>query len=216
MSESKGCKFNCINCGQCCREMENLALFEWEKKRLLEFDPSTEIVPGNKIKYGKTDIILYWGLKGKGGQCPFLRFEKEKSKCSIYNDRPLVCRSFPLSHSGQVSIEGMIATNCPASVVPFKENERMSRAGFYKTLLSAYGETFESVFRLDLARVWVADIADLVVSELESNDVRLEDKEIGLFELAAREGIIDQEAIDLEIENLESLDVTELFNSAPE
>lgn len=213
MENSPGCKFSCINCGQCCRDMENLALFEWEKDRLLETDPSIEIIPGNKIKHGKTDIILYWGLKGKGGRCPFLKFENEKSNCSIYNERPLVCRSFPLSHSGQVSIEGMIATNCPASVVPFKENEKMSRAGFYKTLLSAYGDTFESVFRLDLARVWVADVAELVISELESNSIELDDKEIGLFELAAREGILDQETVDLEIENLQFLDIAELFDS---
>ncbi len=216
MSELKERKFSCINCGQCCRDMENLALFEWEKKRLLELDPSIKIIPGNKIKYGNTDIVLYWGLKGKGGQCPFLQFEKEGFKCSIYKDRPLVCRSFPLSHSGQVSIEEMIAINCPASVVPFKENEKMSRAEFYKILLSAYGSTFESVFRLDLARVWVADIAEFVVSELEANNIRLDDKEIGLFELAVREGIFDQESIDLEIENLESLDVKELFNSVSE
>jgi len=214
MGSSAAGKFNCINCGQCCKEMDNLALFEWEKDRLLKLDPSIGVFPGNKLNYKGTDIIPYWGLKSRKGQCPFLESKNRRTSCRIYGERPFVCKSFPLSHSGHNSIEDMIATNCPASVVPFKENEKISKVEFYRKLHSAYGETFESVFRLDLARVWVSDVAELVISHLEENQISLEDKEIGLFKLGVREGVFDREFIDSEIENLESLDVEEILNSS--
>ncbi|MEM3369329.1 MAG: YkgJ family cysteine cluster protein [Candidatus Micrarchaeia archaeon] len=239
----KSNKFKCINCGYCCKDMQNLALFEWEKNLLFSFDQSIKIVPGNKIKYKNTEIILYWGLQpinsnlrfkeeqyaqnckqksetknkisAKSSQCPFLSFDYGVSKCKIYENRPLVCRAFPIFHLGFKSMEGMISVDCPEHIIPFDKEKTINREEFYSRLYDVYGNTYLDAFRLELARVWISDVAELVLNYLEENEIEILDKEIGLLELAVKIGVLTEDEIDEEISFIYSEEIRTIFNRNP-
>ncbi|MEM3431134.1 MAG: YkgJ family cysteine cluster protein [Candidatus Micrarchaeia archaeon] len=234
----KNSKFKCINCGYCCKNMQNLALFEWEKDLLLSLDPSIKIIPGNKIKYKNTEIILYWGLqtkpqplsksKAKSIQkaskndkiskisseesCPFLSFEYGVSKCNIYENRPLVCRAFPLFHLGFKFMEGMISIDCPEHIIPFNQDKKINKGEFYSLLYSVYDNTFLNAFRLELARVWISDVAELVLNYLKENEIKISEREIGLLELAVKIGVLTEDEIEKEINFIYSEEIQDMFN----
>jgi Fe-S-cluster containining protein len=190
--------------------MDNLAVFEWEKDELIKLDKDLIILPGHSIKYKSTDIVLYWGIQKRNGKCPFLSLSK-LSKCNIYEKRPLVCRAYPLFHSGFKSTEEVISVDCPESIIPFSKNEKISKLEFYKRLKDTYADSFLNSFRLDLARIWVSEIAELTIQYLEENEIDIDEKEIGLFELALREGIITEEEYKDEVNSLLGMDVDELI-----
>lgn len=228
-NESRFDKFKCTNCGYCCMNMDNLALFEWEKDRLSS-NSNIEIVPGNSVDYNGVKIIVYWGLRAinkqgesksnkthKGGICPFLSFSNQISRCTIYKDRPLVCRAFPFFHLGFNSLEGMISLDCPAHIIPFKEGDKLTKQDFYVKLLDIYGDTFIDAFRLELARVWISDLSDAVLSYLNDNNIQLEsyginENEIGLLDLAIKLKIISKEEIESEIKFIYSDKIYDFFN----
>ncbi|MEM4133817.1 MAG: YkgJ family cysteine cluster protein [Candidatus Micrarchaeia archaeon] len=232
-------KFKCTNCGYCCKNMQNLALFEWEKDLLLSLDPSIKIIPGNKIKYKDTEIILYWGLQTKHQSlsktkatksiqkvskndkikkrsleemCPFLSFEYGVSKCNIYENRPLVCRAFPLFHLGFKFMEGMISVDCPEHIIPFNQEQTISREKFYSLLYAIYGIAFLDAFRLELARVWISDIAELVLNHLKENEIEISEREIGLLELAIKIGVLTEDEIEKEISFIYSEEIQDMLN----
>jgi len=207
-------KFSCTNCGKCCTNIDNLALFEWEKDKLLSLNPNIKISPGHKIKYKGTDIILYWGLNSVQTEfskysCPFLQIQRLDSgylsKCTIYPDRPMVCRSFPLFHSGLNSQDEVISLNCPISVIPFSKNERITKKQFLSRLKTAYSEIFYEAVVLDLTRTWVKELAEYVISYLEENSISISENEIGLFELAVNQGIITKKEMEEEIKNIKKM-----------
>jgi Fe-S-cluster containining protein len=74
-------KFKCLRCGHCCRLRVNLSKKDIER---LE-------------KAGKKNFIkdTKW-LKRINGYCMFLKIENGKAGCSVYNNRPEVCRWWPL------------------------------------------------------------------------------------------------------------------------
>ncbi|MCS7109384.1 MAG: YkgJ family cysteine cluster protein [Candidatus Micrarchaeota archaeon] len=210
-------RFKCVNCGYCCKDMHNLALFEWERDLIQKINNKVKIIPGHKIRYRNTDIILYWGLQSrepcrnelkkneksmasKSGTCPFVVFEYGLSKCSIYENRPLVCRSYPFFHIGVKGQDEMISIDCPEAIIPFKEGEKLSRGEFYSALFSIYKETFIDAVRLELSRVWIADLAEIVLAYLEKNNLDLDRKEIGLLSLAIELGIMTEEEINKELD----------------
>jgi Fe-S-cluster containining protein len=207
-------QFSCTNCGKCCTNIDNLALFEWEKDKLLSLNPNIKISPGHKIKYKGTDIILYWGLNSVKTEfskysCPFLQIQKLDSgylsKCTIYPDRPMVCRSFPLFHSGLNSQDEVISLNCPISVIPFHKNEKITKKEFLSRLKAAYGEIFYDAVVLDLTRTWVKELAEYVISYLDENNIGISENEIGLFELAINQGIITKKEMEEEIQNIKKM-----------
>ncbi|VVB73157.1 Uncharacterised protein [uncultured archaeon] len=182
--------------------MDNLALFELEKERLLGLKPDLDVRPGVTAKAGKMTIILQWGLRSKNGVCPFLATSADGSKgCSIYDDRPMVCRAFPLSRSGLNGTDELISMDCPSAAIPFGEKEIVAGAEFFSKMGSYYGEVFDAAFRLDAARFWMRDMVKFVASRL----TEAKNEQIGLLELAIREGIYDKEFLDREIKSLSSL-----------
>lgn len=91
--------FNCSKCGYCCRTLWEhqegillgLALLTQEEKEL--FNPK-DIVPKWSIgKKHPTEILCY---QMKLAVCPHLN---EKNECLVYQKRPLVCRSFPMTYT---------------------------------------------------------------------------------------------------------------------
>lgn len=99
-------KFECQKTGECCKNLINekgfgLMLFEQEAVR---FSKLHEEKKGTKpkLKYvmqpdgkTKTKVILMTQLDEK--DCPFL---SSKNTCEIYEDRPLVCRAYPVQATG--------------------------------------------------------------------------------------------------------------------
>lgn len=73
----------CSHCGQCCSNF--LPLTESEKTRLQNLVKNKDVEVQHK-SYNNTFIMM----------CPFLIMNNETNKtyCSIYNDRPLICRLF--------------------------------------------------------------------------------------------------------------------------
>lgn len=72
-----------IGCSDCCRM--NTMIYEHEAIRLAE-------VTGRKmvrLAYRPINEVFAQGAKFNGQPCPFLR----ENKCSVYEDRPLVCRT---------------------------------------------------------------------------------------------------------------------------
>ena len=182
--------------------MDNLALFEWEKERLLGLKPDLDVRPGVTAKAGRMTIILQWGLRSKTSVCPFLKLNQDGTKeCSIYDKRPMVCRAFPLSRSGLNGTDELISVDCPRATVPFSQDERVARSEFFSRMGGYYGEVFDAAFRLDAARFWMRDMVKFVASRLTEP----KNEEIGLLELAVREGVYDRDFLDREIESLSNL-----------
>ncbi|HHT18574.1 MAG: YkgJ family cysteine cluster protein [Euryarchaeota archaeon] len=78
----------CNICGRCCRESESIFIHRDELNILLNFNPDLEKeIIRNKLypeHYELKDIQ----------PCKFI--DPETNRCSIYNSRPQVCRSYPL------------------------------------------------------------------------------------------------------------------------
>jgi Fe-S-cluster containining protein len=105
--------FKCTGCAECCKNLvtlqwSGLSLFPWEKHLF----PSKKVHP--HLAYGASPdskdfrIFLY---KYMEQSCEKL----EGNKCTIYDNRPLVCRSYPFRYvqmsRGRVFYE--LAPECP-------------------------------------------------------------------------------------------------------
>lgn len=67
---------NCKRCGKCCSNI--LPLNDEDIRKIKEF--------GNLLKEHKLLIDENWYMR-----CPFLNY---KNECDIYEDRPLICRTY--------------------------------------------------------------------------------------------------------------------------
>ena len=86
-------KYDCTKCGNCCKLSVTLNQEEVEKTAK-HLDISYECMMKTYIER-KTAA----GFILKGSECPFLH----KNKCSIYNYRPDVCRSYPHLHKDNIN-----------------------------------------------------------------------------------------------------------------
>ncbi len=115
-------KFECLKCGACCKNFgsngsfSGLPIFEWEKQEFEKFAKEKAIYlninPSNIIydKKSKTYVNISYFMKNQ--PCPFLK----DNKCSIYNHRPIVCRSFPLARNPLIDNEPLSRScfmHCP-------------------------------------------------------------------------------------------------------
>ena len=86
----------CNNCGKCCCD---LSITEKEYERIKRLRP--DVID----KFVKT-LNMYYCF----GNCPL----RENEKCSIYNDRPNVCRAYPLVQGLNIGeVKFKITTFCP-------------------------------------------------------------------------------------------------------
>lgn len=92
-------KFSCNNCGACCTRFgvhRALPFFEWEiailKKEAKKRKINLDLRPIN-ILFDENSKIYFFPQYGMFNEpCPFLK----ENKCLIYEERPYVCRMFPL------------------------------------------------------------------------------------------------------------------------
>lgn len=95
-------RFRCLRCSHCCffsSPKEQPILLEEEVRRLKELGRER----GVKLEFIKVSEGLYrWVI---WGYCPF--YDVTKRECTIYGERPLACRMFPLlinPQNGEVSV----------------------------------------------------------------------------------------------------------------
>ena len=102
-----GLTWNCIRCGQCCRDVE-----DWDRRvLLLEKDITQLEKQGEKDFFEPTDEGKFIAvMKKKDGRCVFLG---EKG-CMVYETRALLCRMYPfyVELQGDVYIIG-VDMMCP-------------------------------------------------------------------------------------------------------
>ncbi len=101
--------FKCIKCGKCCWNTE-MPLTRDDLKRITSL--------GYKITEFAVYNGQYWQLKNINGHCFFLN--PETNECTIYPNRPLGCRIYPI-----IYIEGVGAApdpECPMSHTVARED----------------------------------------------------------------------------------------------
>lgn len=100
----KSDEFECLQCATCCRNLletrngkiSGITLTENEAKLF----PSNIVSPKLSLGMNSPEIIIMYQLNVKC--CPNVN---EKNLCQVYENRPLICRSFPV-------ISGAISNKC--------------------------------------------------------------------------------------------------------
>jgi len=135
-------KFSCQKCGKCCnkdpvKDRFGLILFDFEKKQIekiaKEHNVELNIKPHLSItdKNSKKEIVILYNFEAD--KCPFY-----KQDCLIYDDRPIVCRAFPVMTAGTHSKGEVIKnTYCP-------ENKRLKPKDdeTIKDVIDVFGDCF--------------------------------------------------------------------------
>tara|TARA_Y100000310_G_C20675097_1_gene812576 strand:+ start:2380 stop:3003 length:624 start_codon:yes stop_codon:yes gene_type:complete len=87
-------KFKCTQCAKCCTQFNQqdggVSLFEWEKNKIEQFGATAE-------PYAVFDIngtLVAYEFIMRKSPCTFL----DDKLCSIYENRPLACKLFPLRY----------------------------------------------------------------------------------------------------------------------
>jgi Fe-S-cluster containining protein len=76
-------KFSCLRCGSCCRLRVRLTPNEIRHLKAVTKEDFLEYTKG--VPY----------IRRINNYCLFLSLDKGKSRCTIYNDRPNICRDYP-------------------------------------------------------------------------------------------------------------------------
>lgn len=88
---SSGIRFECIGCGECCKDHGEYTYIYLIKEDIEAVSACLEMVPDLFLdKYCEIDDGLAW-LKMEGPACPFLK----EGKCVVYHVRPLQCKTWP-------------------------------------------------------------------------------------------------------------------------
>jgi Fe-S-cluster containining protein len=89
----------CKQCGVCC---ERILLVEPDPVTGAEVDASESTTPAIVeirrhlvVAYRRADGIPVW-------RCTHLQWYDGKASCGIYQDRPQICRDFPLNNEGEL------------------------------------------------------------------------------------------------------------------
>jgi len=121
--------FSCRKCGECCTEISeasNLVMIMPDEVKAimnatgLAWDniavPYPEFLEGN----AGTRYTFGWCIRREDNQCIFLK----AGKCSIYQHRPTICRTYPFMLSG----DDIVISACPGTGTPidFTKAERLA------------------------------------------------------------------------------------------
>lgn len=135
MSSPDGPAFSCHRCGHCCTHLggrrdadgasfealpapglyrlpapPGLRLFAWEARRF----PGVELEPLLAVADGARDALLPAAYVYPVERCTHY---DDEAGCTIYGDRPLVCRAYPLlAAGGDGGLEVGVSRACPGGV----------------------------------------------------------------------------------------------------
>jgi Fe-S-cluster containining protein len=105
-------RFRCNNCGICCgdtKEKKRQILMLDEEAKLIESKLGKNISEFTSICNYKTPYV-YEMKKNENGKCVFLSSD---CKCSIYSNRPLICRFYPFELVNRIEYEFLFSNECP-------------------------------------------------------------------------------------------------------
>lgn len=136
-------KFSCLHCSKCCKSEKKgisfgLRLFDFEakilKKRAKELNISADIIPCTTIadKHSNKNIAIFY-MFDNTEICPFLK----ENKCIVYEERPVMCRAFPIIVSGLETREIVRSNACPA-VKKLKKKDSKN----IKEVIDVYGDVY--------------------------------------------------------------------------
>jgi Fe-S-cluster containining protein len=123
--------FSCRRCGQCCSlisDNSNLVLVSApEIRRImngtgLSWDEIAEPYPETLKGDNEEEYTFAWCLKRTEDKCRFLN---EDSRCSIYEYRPQICRTYPF----MLDESGFLIFECPGTGAAISEDEAGRIAG---------------------------------------------------------------------------------------
>jgi uncharacterized protein len=112
----------CSNCGICCTETEML-LSQEDIKRL-------EMRCFSERYFAKFDRQGYAFLKNRDGYCVF--YDLNKKQCTVYSDRPLGCRVYPVILDEE---KGVVFDNICNSCDSISEKEKKYKGKIVVKLL---------------------------------------------------------------------------------
>ncbi|WP_300670810.1 YkgJ family cysteine cluster protein [Desulfoluna sp.] len=89
--------FSCIQCGQCCTNLDYSRALTAEDVALWEQAGRHDILAwvGKDKEDGGYTIWVHPETGEPEESCPFLRFEKGKCLCTIHDIKPAICREYP-------------------------------------------------------------------------------------------------------------------------
>jgi len=220
-------RFQCLGCGKCCKNSRGrlgelgknkqippfvqeytsrykatISLHEWELAVLSEqarkYNIALKIVPYLAIwdVINRLPIALNWTLDHDN--CPFL---SKDNRCIINDNKPLVCRAYPLHAYGLVKEQpGKVDIDhgdCPTAVVFDKTDtlEKIMYSDLLRNLFAAYGPCLIAMLQEDAAVSVEADTLKNmstdceVYPELMNKDTEAlirSKKPVGLFEVVKR------------------------------
>jgi Fe-S-cluster containining protein len=133
--------------------------------------------------------VLLWNIENK--ECPFL----DEKQCIIYENRPLVCRAFPVVSTGIHGNRPMMRSMlCPQEIAftGLGEKDKLSIA--LKKLINRYGENFLSCYLLEKIEENEKNVLEILIKE-EKIKPRKEKRGfrfIGLMEYFRKNEISDE------------------------
>jgi len=185
-------KFECECCGWCCKNFGDekhkyLPLFEWEVDRYAKISEKKNIKINFKpVQYlldEKSGIVFVYLYGMTTEPCPFL----EKNKCSVYEDRAIICKQFPLLWTAKLHIGNNFGASCFSDCprfdckkefdekFPFKE---IGKEEIDKYLKDTYGECFDSAILSNTLGRKILDIikkydinGDLELKQIDEKDL---------------------------------------------
>lgn len=176
---TKNNTFTCVKCGHCRENINNskglpfdptskprdnfkvtleplstggLVLFPWEREPLIKLAKKMGVKVDIRLSAGlfsKTDksiVIVEYILHCD--KCPFLSNSKT---CDIYNDRPLICRTFPIMSTGLIipKLPIIVTSSCPNNQIPNINTLLMSKYEIFEKLFALFGKNFEWALKYD-------------------------------------------------------------------
>lgn len=215
--------------------LKTIGLFEWEvstlKKKAKELSLSIRMKPDTIVwdQNSKKALVLLWNLEHD--DCPFL---SNDNCCRIYEDRPLVCQSYPLVAVGilgpvERKKEDFIVRSfeigggdCPNLVKLhlFEGKHFFSTAApLWNTLFQAYGDVFLGALRYDGARLLLSEALKEAKDQKIINPARMDKnvikailrgKPIGLFEFLHTKGVMSKEEFQKRVTSIYDFKMSDL------
>jgi|GEM_PF-1646276 len=213
-------KFVCQGCGECCNgfgkgKNSSLPLFEWEveqyKNLANQKGINMNIKPLHYFLDKKSGFVFCLNYGMFNQPCPFL----QENKCSIYNDRALICKQFPLLNTPEIvkeNKEAMKTNNIEASDFflhcpnfenkkQFEENFKIGEATSVEEiknyLKEVYGDCYDCALQSNFIKKIQSNFLQSMVekkiiklrkiNELDLNKYRI----IPFFDFLIYKGIID-------------------------
>ncbi len=106
--------FECTRCGRCCSGEEGdphtATIFPDEIRSIVATRGEEWDAVARPIPYGLSEgagETFEWALQSDGcGDCRFLAMQGDETACTIYDARPLICRTYPFSVAIGMSVGG--------------------------------------------------------------------------------------------------------------